>query len=173
MASITLTVNGATRTVDAAEDAPLLYVLRNQLELSGPKLGCEMAQCGACAVLADGEEIRSCVTRAANVAGRSIVTIEGLAAVWAEKKGLDRAQAARTLHPIQQAWIDLQVPQCGYCQSGMMVAAADLLERNPAPTEADIREAFSNTPPSPHLCRCGMYAAIIEAVQRAGRAMAD
>ena len=131
MASITLTVNGATRTVDVAEDTPLLYVLRNQLELSGPRLGCEMAQCGACAVLADGEEIRSCVTRAANVTGRSIVTIEGLAAVWADKKGLDAPQAAAALHPIQQAWIDLQVPQCGYCQSGMMIAAADLLERNP------------------------------------------
>ena len=173
MASITLTVNGATRTVDVAEDTPLLYVLRNQFELSGPKLGCEMAQCGACAVLADGEEIRSCVTRAANVTGRSIVTIEGLAAVWTDKKGLDAPQAAAALHPIQQAWIDLQVPQCGYCQSGMMIAAADLLERNATPTEADIREAFSNTPPSPHLCRCGMYAAIIEAVQRAGRAMVD
>ena len=173
MASITLTVNGATRTVDVAEDTPLLYVLRNQFELSGPKLGCEMAQCGACAVLADGEEIRSCVTRAANVTGRSIVTIAGLAAVWADKKGLDAPQAAAALHPIQQAWIDLQAPQCGYCQSGMMIAAADLLERNPSPTEADIREAFSNTPPSPHLCRCGMYAAIIEAVQRAGRAMVD
>ena len=173
MASITLTVNGATRTVDVAEDTPLLYVLRNQLELSGPRLGCEMAQCGACAVLADGEEIRSCVTQAANVTGRSIVTIEGLAAVWADKKGLDAPQTAAALHPIQQAWIDLQVPQCGYCQSGMMIAAADLLERNATPTEADIREAFSNTPPSPHLCRCGMYAAIIEAVQRAGRAMVD
>ena len=173
MASITLTVNGATRTVDVAEDTPLLYVLRNQFELSGPKLGCEMAQCGACAVLADGEEIRSCVTRAANVTGQSIVTIEGLAGVWAEKQGLGAAEAADTLHPIQQAWIDLQVPQCGYCQSGMMIAAADLLERNATPTEADIRDAFSNAPPSPHLCRCGMYPAIVEAVQRAARAMAD
>ena len=173
MASFTLTVNGASRTVDVAEDTPLLYVLRNALELSGPRLGCEMAQCGACAVLADGKEIRSCVTRASNVAGRSIVTIEGLAAVWAEKQGRSAAVAAGTLHPIQQAWIDVQVPQCGYCQSGMMIAAADLLERNPTPTEADIREAFSNTPPSPHLCRCGMYPAIIEAVQQAARSMAD
>ena len=173
MASFTLTVNGASRTVDVAEDTPLLYVLRNALALSGPRLGCEMAQCGACAVLADGKEIRSCVTRASNVAGRSIVTIEGLAAVWAEKQGRDSAAAAATLHPIQQAWIDVQVPQCGYCQSGMMIAAADLLERNPTPTAADIREAFSNTPPSPHLCRCGMYPAIIEAVQQAARSMAD
>ena len=173
MASLTLTVNGATRTVDVAEDTPLLYVLRNELELSGPRLGCEMAQCGACAVLVDGKEVRSCITRVANVAGPSIVTIEGLAAVWAEKKGLSSTEAAETLHPIQQAWIDAQVPQCGYCQSGMMIAAAELLERNAAPTAGDIRDAFSNTPPSPHLCRCGMYAGIIEAVQRAARVMAD
>lgn len=173
MASITLTVNGASRTVDVAEDTPLLYVLRNELALSGPRLGCEMAQCGACAVLADGKEIRSCVTRASNVAGRAIVTIEGLAAVWAQKRGRSAAAAAGTLHPIQQAWIDVQVPQCGYCQSGMMIAAADLLEQNPTPTETDIREAFSNAPPSPHLCRCGMYPAIIEAVQQAARTMAD
>ena len=173
MASFTLTVNGTTRTVDAAEDTPLLYVLRNDLELSGPRLGCEMAQCGACAVLANGKEVRSCVTRAASLVGQSIVTIEGLAAVWATKKGLGPSEAAQTLHPIQQAWIDAQVPQCGYCQSGMMIAAAELLERNPSPTEADIRDAFSNTPPSPHLCRCGMYPAIIEAVQRAARSMVD
>ena len=132
-----------------------------------------MSQCGACAVLADGKEIRSCTTPVSRMVGKEIHTIEGLPGLWASKQKLPAAQAATTLHPIQQAWIEEQVPQCGYCQSGMMIAAADLLERNPSPTEADIREAFSNTPPSPHLCRCGMYAAIIEAVQRAGRAMVD
>ncbi len=105
------------------------------------------------------------------VAGKRVVTIEGLAAIWAEKKGLNATDAAKTLHPVQQAWIDEQVPQCGYCQSGMMIAAVDLLSKNPNPSVADIKDAYTNTPPSPHLCRCGTYAAIIEAVQRAAKAM--
>ena len=92
-------------------------------------------------------------------------------ALWAAKKGLTGPDAARTLHPIQQAWIDVQVPQCGYCQSGMMITAADLLARIPNPTVAQIKEAYSNTPPSPHLCRCGTYPAILDAVQRAAKAM--
>jgi isoquinoline 1-oxidoreductase alpha subunit len=103
--------------------------------------------------------------------GKRVTTIEGLPAVWAEKKGLSAADAAKTLHPIQQAWIDEQVPQCGYCQSGMMIAAAQLLAKNPNPTVAQIKDAFTNTPPSPHLCRCGTYAAVIDAVQRAAQAM--
>ena len=169
---LTLTVNGATRTVSAPADTPLLYVLRNNLELTGPRYGCGMAQCGACAVLVDGREVRSCVTPVSQAVGKRIVTIEGLAAQWAEQKGLSRDEAARTLHPIQQAWIDVQVPQCGYCQSGMMIAAADLLRKNPSPSVDQIKEAFTNTPPSPHLCRCGTYVAIIEAVQKAAKAMA-
>jgi aerobic-type carbon monoxide dehydrogenase small subunit (CoxS/CutS family) len=101
-----------------------------------------------------------------------VTTLEGLSARWAKQKGLSAAQAAKTLHPVQQAWIDQQVPQCGYCQNGMMIMAVHLLARTPAPSEAQIRSAFTNTPPSPHLCRCGTYMSIIAAVQRASRAMA-
>ncbi len=168
---LTLTVNGATRVVHVAPDTPLLYVLRNELKLTGPRLGCGMAQCGACAVLADGAEVRSCITPVSAMVGRHVTTIEGLPAVWASERGLSPYEAAKTLHPVQQAWIDEQVPQCGYCQSGMMIAAVDLLARNPHPTVAQIKDAFTNTPPSPHLCRCGTYSAIIDAIQRAAKAM--
>jgi aerobic-type carbon monoxide dehydrogenase small subunit (CoxS/CutS family) len=171
MAELTLSVNGAKHVVSVAPDTPLLYVLRNDLNLTGPHLGCGMAQCGACAVLVDGEEVRACVSPVADAVGKQVTTIEGLPAIWAEKKGLSAADAAKTLHPIQQAWIDEQVPQCGYCQSGMMIAAADLLAKNPSPTLAQIKDAFTNTPPSAHLCRCGTYSAIIDAVQRAAQAM--
>ena len=172
MAEFTLTVNGASHVVDVVADTPLLYVLRNNLRLTGPRLGCGMAQCGSCSVLVDGEEIRSCVTPVSAAVGKRIHTIEGLPGLWAGKKGFNVTEAVDTLHPIQQAWIDVQVPQCGYCQSGMMITAADLLERNPNPTVTEIKEAFTNAPPSPHLCRCGTYTAIIEAVQHAARAMA-
>jgi isoquinoline 1-oxidoreductase subunit alpha len=168
---LTLSVNGAKHVVSASPDTPLLYVLRNELKLTGPRLGCGMAQCGACAVLLDGEEARACVTPLSYAVGKQITTIEGLPAVWAEQKGLNAADAAKTLHPVQQAWIDEQVPQCGYCQSGMMIAAVQLLAKNPSPTVAQIKDAFTNTPPSPHLCRCGTYTAIIDAVQRAAQAM--
>ena len=172
MAEFTLTVNGASHVVDVVADTPLLYVLRNNLRLTGPRLGCGMAQCGSCSVLVDGKEIRSCVTPVSAAVGKRIHTIEGLPGLWAGKKGFNVTETVDTLHPIQQAWIDVQVPQCGYCQSGMMITAADLLERNPNPTVPEIKEAFTNAPPSPHLCRCGTYTAIIEAVQRAARAMA-
>jgi isoquinoline 1-oxidoreductase alpha subunit len=170
---ITLHVNGATQAVHAAPETPLLYVLRNDLSLRGPRLGCGMAQCGACAVLVDGVEMRSCITPIGAVAGKQVTTIEGLPAIWAAEKGISAEEAAKTkvLHPVQQAWIDEQVPQCGYCQSGMMIAAVDLLSKNPQPTVAQIKDAFTNTPPSPHLCRCGTYSAIIDAVQRAAKAM--
>jgi isoquinoline 1-oxidoreductase alpha subunit len=168
---LTLTVNGSSRTVAVAAETPLLYVLRNDLQLTGPRLGCGMAQCGACAVLVDGHEMRSCITPVSAVVGKQVTTIEGLPAVWAAAKGLQAEAAAKALHPVQQAWIDEQVPQCGYCQSGMMIAAVDLLSRNPNPTVAQIKDAFTNTPPSPHLCRCGTYSAIIDAVQRAAKAM--
>jgi isoquinoline 1-oxidoreductase subunit alpha len=167
---ITLIVNGATQAVSSPEETPLLFVLRNELKLTGPRLGCGMAQCGACAVLLDGEEVRACVTPVSYAVGKKITTIEGLPAVWAAEKGLSAA-AAQTLHPVQQAWIDEQVPQCGYCQSGMMIAAVELLSKNPNPTVAQIKDAFTNKPPSPHLCRCGTYAAIIDAIQRASKAM--
>jgi isoquinoline 1-oxidoreductase alpha subunit len=172
---LTLHVNGSPRTVSAPAETPLLYVLRNDLQLTGPRLGCGMAQCGACAVLVDGHEVRSCITPVSAVVGKQVTTIEGLPAVWAAAKGLQaenlQAGGAKTLHPVQQAWIEEQVPQCGYCQSGMMIAAVDLLSRNPNPTVAQIKDAFTNTPPSPHLCRCGTYSAIIDAVQRAAKAM--
>jgi isoquinoline 1-oxidoreductase subunit alpha len=168
-----VTVNGAEQAVTADPDTPLLFVLRNELKLTGPKMGCGMAQCGACAVLLDGEEIRTCITPVSYAVGKQVTTIEGLPAVWAEQKRLSASAAATTLHPVQQAWIDEQVPQCGYCQSGMMIAAVELLSKNPNPTIAQIKDAFTNKPPSPHLCRCGTYAAIIDAVQRAARAMKD
>jgi isoquinoline 1-oxidoreductase alpha subunit len=168
---VTLTVNGRKESVAVDPDTPLLFVLRNELKLTGPKMGCGMAQCGACAVLLDGEEIRACVTPVSYAAGKKVVTIEGLPEVWAAQRGLSADDAAKTLHPVQQAWIDEQVPQCGYCQSGMMIAAMDLLAKNPNPTVAQIKDAFTNTPPSPHLCRCGTYSAIVEAVQRAAKLM--
>ena len=167
----TLSVNGMQRVVSAAPETPLLFVLRNTLKLTGPRLGCGMAQCGACAVLLDGEEVRSCVFPVSSAVGKQLTTLEGLPAVWAARKNLSAAEAAGTLHPVQQAWIDEQVPQCGYCQSGMMIAAVQLLSRNPDPTVQEIKHAFTNTPPSPHLCRCGTYAAIIDAVRRAAAAM--
>jgi isoquinoline 1-oxidoreductase subunit alpha len=168
---LTLFVNGTKHVVSAAPETPLLYVLRNDLKLTGPHLGCGLAQCGACAVLVDGKEVRSCIAPVSSAVGKRVTTIEGLPSVWAAQKGLSEADAATTLHPVQQAWIDEQVPQCGYCQSGMMIAAVELLARNPNPTVAHIKDAFTNTPPSPHLCRCGTYSAIIDAVQRAAKAM--
>ena len=168
---LTLSVNGTKQTVSALPETPLLFVLRNDLKLTGPRLGCGMAQCGSCSVLLDGEEIRSCVTPVSYAVGKKVITIEGLPEVWASAKKLSVADAAKTLHPVQQAWIDEQVPQCGYCQSGMMIAAVQLLAKHPNPTVAQIKDAFTNTPPSPHLCRCGTYAAIIDAVLRAAKAM--
>lgn len=155
---ITLNVNNTNRVVSVEPATPLLYVLRNELKLTSPHYGCGMAQCGACAVLINGKEVRSCVTPVASVAGKPITTVEGLS-------------ANGKLHPVQQAWIDEQVPQCGYCQSGMIIAAVELLSQNPNPTVAEIKDAFTNKPPSPHLCRCGTYTAIIDAVQRAAQTM--
>jgi isoquinoline 1-oxidoreductase alpha subunit len=159
---LTLSVNGTTHAVSAGPETPLLYVLRNELKLTGPRFGCGLAQCGACAVLVDGKEVRSCIAPVSSVAGKEVVTVEGLPALW---------PGHAALHPVQQAWIDEQVPQCGYCQSGMMIAAVQLLSKNPNPSVAEIKYAFTNTPPSPHLCRCGTYSAIIDAVQRAAKAM--
>ena len=166
----TLRVNGMDHEITSAPDTPLLYVLRDELGLHGPKFGCGLGQCGACAVLVGDHETRSCITTWTSVEGE-VTTLEGLPARWAQQKGLPPDEAAQTLHPVQQAWIDQQVPQCGYCQSGMMIMAVDLLGRNPRPSEAQIRDAFTNTPPSPHLCRCGTYMSIIAAVQRAAKGM--
>jgi isoquinoline 1-oxidoreductase subunit alpha len=155
-----LTVNGVEQDVAAVADCPLLYVLRNGVGLAGPRFGCGAGDCGACSVLIDGEEARSCQVPVSEVEGE-VTTLEGLPAL----AGLPEGE----LHPVQQAWIDEQVPQCGYCQSGMMIAAVALLNREPHPTVAQIRDAYSY--PRPHLCRCGTYTAIIRAVRRASAAM--
>jgi aerobic-type carbon monoxide dehydrogenase small subunit (CoxS/CutS family) len=157
-------VNGRLWPVSASPDTPLLYVLTNELELRGPRFGCGLAQCGSCSVLADGVEIRSCVTPVAAVADKSITTLEGLAAWYAQKKDLPQAPA---LHPLQQAFIDEQALQCGYCYNGMTVKGAELLANNPKPSEADIRQIMNG-----HLCRCGTYPRVMKAIQLASRTMA-
>ncbi len=168
----TMVVNGVKREVQAPADTPLLYVLRNDLELSGPQFGCGLAQCGACSVLLNGKEVRSCITPVGAAAGKEVTTLEGLPGRWAKQKGLSEAEAAKTLHPLQEAWIEEQTPLCGFCQNGMMIKATELLERIASPTVAEIKEAFTTSGPSPHLCRCGSYTAIIQAVQRAATTMA-
>ena len=167
-----IVVNGVRREVQAPADTPLLYVLRNDLELSGPQFGCGLAQCGSCSVLLDGKEVRSCITALSAAVGKEVTTLEGLPGRWAQQKRLSQAEAEKTLHPIQQAWIEEQTPLCGFCQNGMMIKAAELLEHTAKPTVAEIKEAFTTSGPSPHLCRCGSYTAIIEAVQRAAAVMA-
>lgn len=170
---VTITVNGVQHKVQAPADTPLLYVLRNDLLLRGPQFGCGLAQCGACAILIDGKEVRSCVTPLSDVApAQEITTLEGLPARWAKQKGLSVSEAESTLHPVQQAWIEEQTPQCGFCQNGMMIKATELLESNPNPTTGQIKEAFTTSGLSPNLCRCGTYVAIIEAVQHAATIMA-
>ena len=163
MAKITLRVDGRARVVEAAPDEPLLYVLTGELGLKGPRFGCGLAQCGSCSVLADGVEIRSCVTPAARVQGKAITTLEGLPA-WHKARG-GRLEVG--LHPLQQAMIDEQAAQCGYCYNGMIIKAAELLARTPRPTEPEIRAAMNG-----HICRCGTYPRIVRAIQRAAAAMA-
>ncbi|MGH6689250.1 MAG: (2Fe-2S)-binding protein [Gammaproteobacteria bacterium] len=153
MASFTLRVNGERRTVSVEPETPLLYVLRNDLELNGPKFGCGLAQCGACSVLVDGKEVRSCVTPVSAAAGKSVTTIEGLG-------------TADRLHPLQRAFIEEQACQCGFCGNGMVMAAKALLDRNPSPTNGDVRQALNG-----HLCRCASHNRIVRAVQRAAKEM--
>lgn len=169
---LAIIVNGMRREVESPDDTPLLYVLRNDLQLSGPQFGCGLAQCGACSVLVDGKEVRSCVTPLSTVVNQEITTLEGLPARWAKQKGLSAEEAHTTLHPVQQAWIEEQTPLCGFCQSGMMIVATELLEHNPTPTTAQIKAAFTTSGPSAHLCRCGSYNAIIDGVKRAATIMA-
>src|SRR5262252_9477861 len=138
-----IVVNGVRRDVQAPDDSPLLYVLRNDLELTGPQFGCGLSQCGACSVLMDGKEIRSCTTPLSRAAGKEITTLEGLPARWAEQRGLPKADADKTLHPVQQAWVEEQTPLCGFCQSGMMIKATELLEKTPNPTDPEIKAAFT------------------------------
>jgi isoquinoline 1-oxidoreductase alpha subunit len=150
---ISLKVNGKRYQVEVDPDTPLLWVIRESLGLTGTKFGCGISVCGACTVHVDGEAVRSCVTPVSAVLGKEIVTIEGL--------------SARGRHPLQQAWIDDDVPQCGYCHSGQIMSAAALLARNPKPTDTDIDEAMSG-----NLCRCGTYQRIRRAVHRASGMMA-
>ena len=171
-ANLQITVNGASHDVQSAADTPLLYVLRNDLELSGPQFGCGLAQCGACSVLLDGKEIRSCITPLSAAGNKEITTLEGLPERWAKQRGLSAAEAAKTLHPVQQAWIEEQTPLCGFCQNGMMIKATELLERNNRPSVDDVKKALTTDGPSAHLCRCGSYTAILDAVLRAGAVMA-
>ena len=152
MSKITLRVNGANHTVDVEPSTPLLYVLRNDLGLHGPHFGCGLGQCGACAVIIAGVATRSCITPTSSVKGE-VTTLEGL------------AQNGR-LHPIQQAWIDEQVPQCGFCQNGQIMTAKALLDRNPNPTAAQIRESMNRT-----LCRCMTYYRVQAAIRRAVKTM--
>jgi aerobic-type carbon monoxide dehydrogenase small subunit (CoxS/CutS family) len=151
MANFTLRVNGKAQTVDVDPATPLLYVLRNDLDLHGPRFGCGLGQCGACTVIVNGEAVRSCVRPVSQVRGE-ITTLEGLS-------------ADGKLHPIQQAWIDEQVPQCGYCQNGQIMTAKVLLDKNPNPTDAQIRQGMAGT-----LCRCMTYYRIHAAIKRAAGA---
>jgi aerobic-type carbon monoxide dehydrogenase small subunit (CoxS/CutS family) len=156
-------VNDQMRRVSAAPDTPLLYVLSNELNLQGPRFGCGLGQCGSCSVLVNGAEIRSCITAVSTVEGKSVTTLEGLPAWYAAQRKLSKAPA---LHPVQQAMIDEQALQCGYCYNGMIVKASELLSKTPQPTGAQIRSAMNG-----HLCRCGTYPRILKAVQRASLAM--
>ncbi|MGE3993090.1 (2Fe-2S)-binding protein [Pseudorhodoplanes sp.] len=146
---LTIRVNGQTRTVEAEPDEPLLYVLRDDLQLNGPKFGCGLAQCGACMVIMDGNAIRSCVTPTSAAEGHHIITLEGLGSL-------------EEPHPIQQAFIDEQAAQCGYCINGMIMTTKALLDKDPNPTDSGIREALAG-----NLCRCGTHVRILRAVKRA------
>jgi isoquinoline 1-oxidoreductase subunit alpha len=151
---ISLTVNGTSQRVDVSPDTPLLWVLRDNLGLTGTKYGCGMALCGACTVHVNGQATRSCVMPISAAAGKSVLTIEGLS-----RDGS---------HPLQRAWIAEEVPQCGYCQSGQIMAAAVLLRENPRPSDADIDDAMSG-----NICRCGTYQRIRRAIHRAAAAPAE
>lgn len=165
-----ITVNGEERTVKSSIDTPILYVLRNELSIKSPKFGCGLAQCGACSVLLDGKEIRSCITPLAAVGGKKITTIEGLPSRWSQNIDVTIV-GENELHPVQQAWIKNQTPLCGFCQSGMMIKAVELLESNTSPSLEEIKQAFTKSGTSPHLCRCGSYKAIIESVADAALLM--
>ena len=153
--AIELTVNGKKSTVPAAPDTPLLYVLRNDLELNGAKFGCGLGQCGACTVLLDGKPIRSCSLAVEEAVGKAITTIEGLGTI-------------EQPHAVQKAFMAEQAAQCGYCINGMVMTAASLLQRNPKPSDGDIRQALAG-----NLCRCGTHARILRAVARAAREAAQ
>jgi isoquinoline 1-oxidoreductase alpha subunit len=150
MATFVLTVNGKTRQIDAPPDMPLLWAIREQIGLTGTKFGCGAAQCGTCTVHVDGKAVRSCNVSVLEMVGKKITTIEGL--------------SDKTDHPVQKAWIEIDVPQCGYCQSGQIMSAAALLAEKPSPTDADIDGAMSG-----NICRCGTYVRIRAAIHRAAQ----
>jgi len=154
MSNMTLKVNGRTHTLDIDPSTPLLYILRNDLGLQGPRFGCGLGQCGACTVIIKGVAVRSCITPSSTVQSSEITTLEGLA-----KEG--------RLHPVQQAWIDEQVPQCGFCQNGQIMTAKALLDRKPNPTDAEIRQSMART-----LCRCMTYYRVQAAIKRAAKLLA-
>jgi aerobic-type carbon monoxide dehydrogenase small subunit (CoxS/CutS family) len=162
---LTIRVNEQNVKVSASPDTPLLYVLTNEMELNGPRFGCGLAQCGSCSVLLDGIEIRSCVTPVSAVAGKSITTLEGIPAWYAKQKGLP---GNPKLHPLQEAFTEVQAVQCGACYNGMTVKGAELLAKNPKPTEEEIRQAMNG-----HLCRCGTYPSILKAIQLASTKMTE
>ena len=149
MAKISLRVNGKSQAIEAEPDMPLLYALRNDLKLNGPKFGCGLAQCGACTVILDGNAIRSCVTPVSAVQNKSVTTLEGLG-------------STKKMHKIQQAFVDEQAAQCGYCIDGMIMSSKALLDKNPKPTDSQIKEALAG-----NLCRCGTHIRILRAVKRA------
>jgi nicotinate dehydrogenase subunit A len=149
MAKMSLNVNGKPRVVDADPDTPLLYILRNDLSLNGPKFGCGLAQCGACTVIMDGNAIRSCVTPANAAQNHAVTTLEGLG-------------STKKMHPLQQAFVDEQAVQCGYCINGMIMTAKALLDTNPKPSDSQIKQALAG-----NLCRCGTHVRILRAVKRA------
>jgi isoquinoline 1-oxidoreductase alpha subunit len=152
--AISFSLNGGRQSVDVDPQTPLLWVLRDTLGLTGTKFGCGMALCGACTVHVNGSATRSCITPVSSVAGKTVTTIEGL--------------SADTTHPVQTAWIEEDVPQCGYCQSGQLMAAASLLAKTSKPTDADIDEALRG-----HICRCGTYSQIRRAIHRAAEIKAN
>ena len=154
MSNTTLKVNGRTHTLDVEPSTPLLYILRNDLGLQGPRFGCGLGQCGVCTVIVNGQAIRSCITPVSSVKSE-ITTLEGLS-------------TQGKLHPLQQAWIDEQVPQCGFCQNGQIMTAKALLDKNPNPTDAQIRDGMNRT-----LCRCMTYYRIQAAIKRAAKTIAD
>jgi aerobic-type carbon monoxide dehydrogenase small subunit (CoxS/CutS family) len=155
-------VNGQLRTVSSPSDTPLLYVLTDELNLQGPRFGCGLGQCGSCSVLVNGAEARSCRTPLSAVGGKSITTLEGLPAWYGAQKRLP----APPLHPVQEALIEEQALQCGYCFNGMIIKAAELLSRNAQPNDSQIRSAMNG-----HLCRCGTYPRVLKAIKRAAAAM--
>ena len=149
MARISLKVNGKTQVVNVDPETPLLYVLRNDLQLNGPKFGCGLAQCGACTVIMNGNAIRSCVTLVSAVQNQPVTTLEGLG-------------STKKMHPLQQAFVDEQALQCGYCINGIIMTSKALLDKNPKPTDSQIKEALAG-----NLCRCGTHTRILRAVKRA------